>query len=449
MSKIALLFLLVFFGGIVTALTYTPFAAFIVYEIVYFLNPDIRWWASGIPPIPYSFIIVLLMMGLLAKNFKHLAETSPWTEQTPLIWMVLLIAWYYVVSNFAIQPTLHDKYTTVFTKLVIIMLISYKLINSETALKACIWAYLVGCTYIGYVAWTIGRNSSGRVEGIGPVDAPDSNFTAALLVPAAVLLMNIAWQGNLKTKLVAGFLGAFIANGLVLINSRGSFLGVIGSLALFIMFMIFSRYQKKGQRTAAVGMIILGLCGAFYVTDDLFWERMATIQSEDENVSGASRITFWVTTFDMLEDRPWGLGVYGYNMLAPIYMDDETRGGVEFRSVHSMWFQGLSEVGWLGFAIYAFMFLSLFLATRKAKKFVVKRKEFEAYFQILALECAIVGFFIAGTFINRFRAEILFWMILFTAVAVKVYYYQKIREEKEEEEPKKMLEEGSSDPSQT
>jgi hypothetical protein len=429
MSKFALLFLLVFFGGIYAAITYNGAAAFVVYQVVYFLNPDTRWWSAGIPGMRYSFIVVILMMGLLAKRYRDYSVLSPWSEQAPLKWMMALLVMYYIAYSFALHNAMHSKFTFEYTKLVIIMLVAYKLINSPLMLKVCMWAYLTGCTYIGYLATLKGRNSSGRVEDIGMVDAPDANDTAAALAPAAVMLMYFAWQGNKKVKLLATFMGALIANGLVLINSRGSFLGVVASLGLFLSFMIFSRHQKKGQKFTAIFMIMFGLSGALYVTDDLFWERMRTIQNDDANTSGASRIQFWLTTLDMLEDHPWGMGVYGYNVLAPIYMDDETRGGVEFRSVHSMWFQGLSEVGWIGFGMFFFMLLSLALSSRRAKKFVVSREEFDVYYQLLALECALIAYLVAGTFINRFRAEILYWMILFIAVAVNVYYLQPKREE--------------------
>jgi hypothetical protein len=40
-----------------------------------------------------------------------------------------------------------------------------------------------------------------------------------------------------------------------------------------------------------------------------------------------------------------------------------------------------------------------------------------------------LGYLIAATFINQFRAEILYWMILLVAVAGKVYYLQPLAEE--------------------
>ncbi|MGM0953176.1 MAG: O-antigen ligase family protein [Pseudomonadota bacterium] len=424
MSKFALLFLMVFFGGIVAALVYSGTAAFVLYQLVYFLNPDDRWWSAAIPGLRYSMVTVLLMVLVLAVKYRNYSVLSPWSRMPVFKYMIVLVILYYVAYLFAVNLPLHKSFAFDFAKLVIITMIAYKLIHSERALTACLWAYVTGATYIGYVAWTTGRNDQGRVEGIGMVDAPDANLTAAALVPAAVILMYYAWLGNMKVRVLALFCGAVIANGLVLINSRGSFLGVLVSLSIFLFFMLFSRYQRRGQRMTAILLIVIGISGALYVTDDLFWNRMQTLQSEDQNVSGASRTAFWLATFDMLEDHPMGIGIGGYEALSPIYMDEQTRGGEGLRAVHSMWFQGLAELGWLGLIVFLFLLFSLYRISRQTKRYLLEQENTDAYFKMLALECALIGFLIAGSFIDRFRAEVLYWMILFLAAAVNVYYLQ-------------------------
>jgi hypothetical protein len=423
MSKFALLFLVVFSLGIVMGLFYSGSAAFMTYQIVYFLNPDNRWWYSDIPGLRYSFIAATVMLAALIARHRQYWRASPWAKQPPFKWMAFLLIVYHVAYyTFALDPQTHGQFTFEFTKLVVIVFVAYKLIDSEKGFDACLWTYLVGAGYIGYLATTIGRNSGWRVEGIGMVDSPDANGTAAALVPAAALLIYFAWQGRAWVKLLAVVLAAYIINGLVLINSRGAFLGVLVSAGLFVLSMLVSRHQKKGQRLSAILVIVLGTAGALYLTDDTFWTRMDTIRSDDEKTSGASRITFWLTTFEMLEDHPFGLGIRGYNLLAPQYMDDETRGGVEHRSVHSLWFQGLSEVGWVGFSIFVSMLLSLFSFSRRAKTLLIDQGRYEIYFKVVALECALIGYLTAGTFIDQFRAVILYWMVLFVALAVKFYY---------------------------
>ena len=433
MSKFALMFLMVFLAGIVTTIFYSGAASFMLYQFIYFMNPGARWWSVSIPGISYSFFAALLMLFSLVRHYREYSELSPWHKQPVFKWLLGLLAMYYLAYSYALNMPYHDRFTFDFTKLIVIVLVAYKLLHSRTALNLSIWAYIIGATYIGYLAYTTGRSSGARVEGIGLVDAPDANGTAAALVPAGALLMYYAWMGNWRVKFLCVVCGALIANGLVLINSRGAFLGAVVGGGLYLMFMIFSRYRKQGQRVMAIFIAVAGMSGAFYLTDDLFWQRMGTLQNLESKESGASRVVFWMKTFDMLEDYPMGMGIYGYNMLASQYMDDETRGGVEQRSVHSMWFQGLGEVGWLGFGLFVCALVSLYRLSAKAKSWVLKGEDNVAYFHLLALECALISYLVAATFINQFRSEILYWMILLLAVGINVYFLQPTREPKKTE----------------
>ncbi|MCL1476061.1 MAG: O-antigen ligase family protein [Marinobacter sp.] len=104
----------------------------------------------------------------------------------------------------------------------------------------------------------------------------------------------------------------------------------------------------------AVVIIILGISGGLYVADDQFWDRMRTMENvEDEGASGSQRINYWLAALDISTDYPLGAGIYGFNFLSDVYLPPEYQGGEGGKSVHSLWFQGLSEVGWPGdWALY-------------------------------------------------------------------------------------------------
>ena len=425
MSKFALLFLMVFFGGAVAAFTFSSAAVFGLYQIVYLLNPDDRWWSASIPGLRYSLISSLIMLAVFFIKYNELTKISPWSRHPAFKWIGLLFFIYVAELSTAIAPDIHRKFLLEFMKLLVIIFVAYKLINTEKKLDAVLWVYCVGCSYIGYLAWTVGRNSQGRVEGIGFADGQDANGVAAVLAPSLVLLLCFFWQGNKKIKIAAAVLGALIANGIVLINSRGSFLAVTASGLIFILFMIFSKYQRSGQRFTAVFVIVFGISGALYVADDLFWERMGTLQDiqEDEGrTSGASRMEFWMATFDMIKDHPQGVGIFGFQTLSSNYIREEIIGGVDQRAVHSSWFQLLSEVGWLGPICFAFLLFSLLRQSSNTKSHLISNKEYEPYFKVVSIECAVLAYFVTATFIDRFRAEVFWWVIIFLMMATNIYY---------------------------
>lgn len=436
MSKFALLFVFVFMGVAATAIFYNSAFAFVLYELVYFLNPADRWWGAQLPGVSYAFMTSALMLFLLFWHYKSLSKQSPWTDHPAFKWMVLILGSYYLAYLWALEPSLHDKFTFIFTKLVIIVFVAYKLLNNEKALNWAMWGYVIGSAYIGYLATITGRNAGYRLEGIALPETGDVNPVAASLVPAGSLLLYLVWMGGRKTKLLCVLFGGLIANALVLFNSRGAFLGTLASAGMYLLFMIFSRYRKKGQRAMAIGIAILGISGALYVTDNLFWQRMSTLEDLEQRDSGSGRIKFWGAALDMMIENPEGLGVRGFNALAPYYLTDQERGGTYFRSVHSLWFQGLTEIGWHGLIFFLLMLYSVFRISRRARKRVLEQGEQTTYFKLLALECALFGYLVTGSFINQFRADILYWMILLVAVGGKVYYLQPIAKEAEENNKK-------------
>lgn len=425
MSKFAILFLMIFFGGIFSAFLFIPAASFIVYQLVYFLNPDIRWWSASIPGIRYSFIVVIVMLVILIARYKSLSLMASWRDQPVFNWMIALVLLYFFALLFSVVPDVHKRFSIDFAKLVLIMMMAYKLVPTERALDACIWAYILGATYIGYMAREVGRDGQGRVEGIGMVDTGgDSNGTAAAIIPALIPLIFIAWRGNRKAKFVAVFCGAFIANGVVLINSRGAFLGVVVGAFYFLCHMIFSKYQRKGQKGSAVFIILIALAGSIYVADDTFWSRMETLQDvEDGGKSGSHRIDFWMATFDVLQDYPLGVGIQGFIELSPNYLPQRYfEGRKTGKATHSTWFQILSEIGWLGLFLLFGLLVATFKISRKTKRYLIQIENYDAYFKVLALEGALISFLVASSFIDRARSEMLYWLILFIAIASNIYY---------------------------
>lgn len=427
------MFLLIFFGGLFAAIFFLPVASFLVYQLVYFLNPDDRWWSTSIPGIRYSFTVVVVMILTLAVNYRSYTARAAWRRQPILKWLFAILVMYIIMLNFAVVPHIHQRFVIDFTKLVIIIFVAYKLVNTERALDAALWAYVLGATYIGLMAYQTGRNSGNRVEGIGMVDTGgDSNMVAAALAPSLVILIYMAWMGNRKVKALAFVCGAFIANAIVLINSRGAFLGVVVGAGFFLLYMLFSKYRRKGQRGMAVLIILAGSAGGLYLADDAFWDRMhtLTLAQEDAGASGSHRVDYWLATFEVLEDYPMGVGIEGFQVVSEQYLPSHYFVNRNIgRAVHSTWFQFLGELGWPGPILFVGLLLTVAGLSKKTKRQLIAQERYEAYFKMLAMEGALLTYLVCATFIDRSRAEVLYWLILFIAVGVNVYYLQARRPE--------------------
>jgi hypothetical protein len=421
---------LMFFGAIlaggISTFILSPVFAFVLYQAVYFFNPQNRWWGGSVPNISYSFFVVLFMAGVVALNYKKL-EANKIFAAPQMKWLYMILVLILLTSFNAVYPEYHHQQQIGFLKLVIIMTLAYKLVSSEHDLNLIQWGYIFGCWYLSFVIFQVGRGASGRVEGIGTVDALDANMIAAALTPSLVLCLFFFWKSEIKIqKLLFAFAGVFIANGLVLINSRGAFLGLVCSILYFMFFLFFSSLQKKFQKATVVWMIIFGLAGTLYIADSSFIERMTNIvnntEVDTEIESGGTRVYYWLGAWEMAKDYPLGTGISGFQYFAPFYIPESVETGVNRnRAVHSTWFEALSEFGYLGLFFLLMLLRSCYKSTSQCKKRFKEQKDINRYFQIVALEASLIAFVVCMTFINRFRAEVLYWLILFIACAYNIY----------------------------
>ena len=422
-----LIFYAMYGAGLLAGLFRNPVYTFSLYEAVYFFSPHQRWWGSMIPDVGYSFFVVVFMIGMLCLNHKQ-AKQNKLFQIPQFRWMYLLLFLYSVAYFYAVLPESHLEASITFLKLVITISVAYKLCDTDTKLDYVLYGYVFGAWYIGFLAFQTGRNSGDRLEGIGTTDAPDSNGIAAAIAPCLVLCLYYFWTG--KSWLSKGLVviaGAFIANGLILINSRGAFLGAGASLAYFMLHMYFSSFQRKFQKSMAIFITVTGLAGAGLIMDETFLARINTFSGADTELNedqetGATRIFFWKAAWEMAKDHPFGAGNRAFEYYAPFYVPAQIdTGHSRNRAVHSTWFENLSEAGYLSLLTFTIMLYSAHRTLIKCKKELRKTNRVDEYFKMIAVQAALLAFIVAMTFINRMRAEILYWLILYTACAYNIY----------------------------
>ena len=422
-------FLSAYIAGFIHTLAGNPATAFMLYQLVYFMYPQGRWWGGSLPDISYSYFVVLLMVGVYVMGFSKYNKNH-FFETLQFKWVFLVCILFSIVSFYAINPDLHNDAVIYFIKLIVIICIAYKLIDSKKALDGSLYAYVLGAAYIGLLTYQSGRNSENRVEGIGTVDSPESNGIAAAIAPSAIIALYYLWGSKKNSVRVCMLVaGALIANALVLINSRAAFLATFIGGAYFVAHLYFSKQQRWHQKRNTVLLVILGLCGAFTIIDEStmvrlrsFTETKVQISGPAEKETATTRLYFWVAAAEMATDYPFGLGYKGFDSKASEYIPiDVYTGSHRDRSVHSTWFQSLSETGYLGLFCFISMLLSCFHATARCKKRLLSPDDIDDYFKVVALEAGLLTYMVSMSFMNRMTAEILYWLILFTACAYNIY----------------------------
>jgi hypothetical protein len=426
-----------YIGGIFLAFTRAPIYAFLVYQAVYFFHPEKRWWGNSIPHLSYSYYSVIIMFVLVVLNWNKIKENKLFeVPQTKWIYLYLLL--HFVAYLYAVSPIKHDIFTIYFLKLIIIISIAYKLISSKRDLYLAILGYVASAWYLSFYTFQIGRNRGDRVEGIGTVDAPESNGIAAALAPAIVFGIYFLWRSpNWKYKLLSLITLAFLCNSLILINSRGAVLGIICGAAFFMYDLYKGKLKGKHQKATVIALCLIGLSGVIAVADSTFIDRFSTLEKESSGIntqgeSGSTRVIYWKAAYKLALDHPFGTGAFGFNKYAIIYIPDNTFVGQQLRanngikSVHSAWFSTLAELGFIGLFVFIMIIYSCFMSARKIKLYLYKEKNINDYYLVSAIQGALLTFAVTMTFLDRHRAEILYWLILFFMAAHNVFYNKSI-----------------------
>jgi hypothetical protein len=426
-----ILFFLTIFGCFYFALRQSIIFIFVLYQAIYFFSPQTKWWGASIPDISYSFYSIVILLIYVVFNFKLFKENNP-LKIAPFRWLYLLILLYVIAYSYAVLPSLHYIAMDSFVTLGVVITICYVLCDTEKKLHYILNGYIYGAAYLSFYVYQVGRNSGNRVEGIGMPDAPDSNGVSAALAPSLALCLYYFWsQPTLLKKGVYVVAGIFIANALVLINSRGAFLGAAVSLVFLLGNYYFAKASESQgtakQKFGVIFILITGLSGAVIIVDDSFIQRIASITSEAkgpdyQKESGSTRTEFWKGSWKMAKDHPFGAGRAGFMYYSPLYIAEGVNTGAsKNRATHSTWFEALSEVGYLGLLSLIMVVFGALKLAQKTKTILKKDNKMEQYYCVVACQASLISYIVSMTFLNRLRGEILYWCITFLLISYNVY----------------------------
>ncbi len=430
MGKFAIIFLLTFGGGIVATLAVDASWGVCIWIIEYFFNPKIRWWYFQLPELRYSFLIALALLVSWFIRRKEYAQNRlldlPQTK-----WIAAMLIMCGLINFWAAWPEMHWLFFKAFVKLAVVTAIAYKVVDTPIKFERVIWAYILGAFYIGWIAFSVGRTSGGRLEGVGFSDGLDVNAVAAAISTVIPLIVYyLFYDKRIYVRAISFVCLAFTLNALVIANSRGGFIGLVVAMSYFFLRIYFSRVPKEAAKRFQ--FVLLGCCAVglfFYLADTAFWERMATLgKAADQAADTAGRTYFWAKTFDLVREHPFGVGIWGYQYLSPEFIPQEMLTASKYgarRAVHSTLFEALAEYGYLGLILLGGLVSSNLKFIWKAQRYLVKKKEYLLFFKGVSVESALVGFLVPALFIDRLYAQSFYIDILILACFVNIFYLKR------------------------
>ncbi|MBR5155826.1 MAG: O-antigen ligase family protein [Clostridia bacterium] len=240
-----------------------------------------------------------------------------------------------------------------------------------------------------------------------------------LVLPVTIALM---WKKKtVFSKIVYGGMAGVMGIALILTFSRGCWIGVIVSAAIFITFVAGKLW----------GLMLLALPIIPMVLPESIINRFASI-GDMKDSSTSYRVYIWMGTIHMLKDF-WvsgiGPGTEAFTQVYPFY----SYSSIVAPHSHNLFLQIMVESGILG--IVAFAVLMFVFFKKLMVGYQVQGKFGEISVMLVGIGSAVMGFLVQGLFDNCFYNYRVF-MIFWSVIAIGVAAYNIANNEKTELEVK-------------
>ena len=407
----SLVFGTAFIGGI-----FNPFIALLGYAWFALFRPQ-EWLWFDVSGWRFSF-----WLGILLLVRSALSGYLPNLTHRHSIAMVLVGLTAVIAHQGALRPDISLQWLDFFLRLIVVSLVAISLLDSTNRLY---WFATTMALSFGFHTTKGGLASilGGGVhfyEGLGGAFIDNNSYAIG-----GVMVMPLLWAGGRLVPNAIPFrkairLFAYIAIPLtaffvISTFSRSGFLALGAGLLLWFML--------QRRKITSVLVISAALLAAlpFVPMPEGYTERMETIQTFEEvqDSSAISRLHFWEVAMRMSADYPLGVGLFNFE---PHYDDYDFSDGAygRNRSVHSSYFQMLTETGFIGFALWIFLFISsivlcIRVRSRSATPGLTPRDSDVLWTLATAFMVSLVSFSVGGIFISMALND-LTWLI-FAAIA--------------------------------
>lgn len=226
-----------------------------------------------------------------------------------------------------------------------------------------------------------------------------------LVLPVAIGMMFT--KKGAFSKIVYGLISAIIFGALILTFSRGCWLGLMASAAIFVTFAAGKLW----------GLAVIALPFLPMILPESIIKRFTSI-GDMKDSSTSYRVYIWMGTLAMIKDF-WvsgiGMGQESFTEIYPFY----SYNGIVAPHSHNLFLQILVESGICGIVVFAAIIL-LFIKKMTTGYQFGGRKGGELSTLIVAISSGVCGFLLQGMFDNCFynyRVLLVFWCVIGLAMA--------------------------------
>ncbi|HEV2676389.1 MAG TPA: putative O-glycosylation ligase, exosortase A system-associated [Aliidongia sp.] len=396
--------------GSVPVILMRPYVGFVMWFVISFMNPH---------HMAYGFIttmpVAMLIGGATLVGFVLFREPKRMPIDATTALIMGLMVWITVSTTASLKPDLAWSDWNRAVKLLGMTLLMIPLLTNRQRLQGVIWAIVISVDFYGVRGglFTIITGGGGRVVGPDDTMLSDNNQLATALIMILPLLRYL--QTQTQNRYVR--MGLVIALGLTIVSVFGSFSrGALIGLAVMFLWMIRSSRHKTTILLAAV----FGVGALTLVMPESWYARMNTIQTYQDDGSVTGRFDAWKYAFRLAVERPLtGGGFHAYADTAHFFA--LVPEAPVARAFHSIYFEAMGEHGFVGLGLFLGVIGAGLFTTAKLRKATRKDPQQAWAYELASMvQVSIVGYMVAGAFLELTFFDLFYAIVILPTLAVTV-----------------------------
>ncbi len=342
------LVVLMAFAGLLALAVMHPQVGLFAWGWLTLMQPHREAWGLGNANLNLIVAVVTLVLWLGSKEPK-----KPLAEPTSVL-ILSFMMWMVVCQFFSLRSEYSWYYFMEFMKIMAFIFLSMILLTTKSRIHAMI---LILCISIGYYSvkggiFTILTGGAHHVFGPVMTMITDNNHMGGAAVFILPLLNYLRMQTEARWIRI-GLLFAIVLTVFCILGtqSRGAF------IALALVALPFW-WRSRHRLVLAVVLVPLAI-GALHFMPESWSTRMQTIRQAGEDASFQGRIDAWVIATKIALGNPLtggGFRVPYLQDVADAYLSEPRQA----RAAHSIYFEILGSMGFVGLALFVAILLLAF-----------------------------------------------------------------------------------------
>lgn len=398
--------LLLIIVGSVPCILVRPQFGVLMWFLVSLMNVHQYTWGFAAEVRPALIVGLSTIVAWLASRDSKVPPAS-----RVVVVLGILTFWMTIAAIFAIHPDVAIPKWEEYIKILLMTFVTICIVQSRERINQLVWIVVISIGFYGVKGGIFTLLTHGDYRVWGPPDTfiADNNALACALIMILPLMNHL--RSNSQNRWIRYGLWASMALTVIAIlgsYSRGALLGLM-VMSAFLAF--------KTRHRVATAIITVGVIGvALVFLPQQWYERMQSIETYQHDESALGRFDAWKFAYRLALDHPITGGGYSIGTDANLFHHYVPTAPVN-RAAHSIYFQVLGEMGFVGLGIYLMLLLASYRAASNVLR-IAQRSPDLAWARSLAamVQVSVVGFSAAGAFLSLGFYDLYYAVVAIIAV---------------------------------